>query len=91
MTDQQSKSHVALLALLSLVVFLGACLDVAGQTPTQAQPQRRPRLAGSVPPPAVMASATFSRGEEVGEGDVVRVNTQLLTVPVVVRGQQGRR
>ena len=91
MTDEESKSYVALLALLSLVVFLGACLDVAGQTPTQAQPQRRPRLAGSVPPPAVMASATSSRGEEVDENDVVRVDTQLITVPVVVRDQQGRR
>jgi VWFA-related protein len=90
MADEQSKSYVALLALLSLVVFLGACLDVAGQTPTQAQLQRRPRLAGSVPPPAVMASATSSSGEEVGENDVVRVDTQLITVPVVVRDQQGR-
>jgi hypothetical protein len=91
MTDEQSKSYVALLALLSLVVFLGACLDVAGQTPIQAQSQRRPRLVGSVPPPAVMASATSSPGEEVGENDVVRVDTQLITVPVVVRDQQGRR
>jgi hypothetical protein len=90
MTDEQSKSYVALLALLSLVVLLGAGLDVAGQTPTQAQPQQRPRLAGSVYPPAVMASATSSRGEEVGENDVVRVDTQLITVPVVVRDQQGR-
>jgi len=82
MTDEQSKSHVALLAFLSLVVFLGACLGVAGQTPTQAQAQRRPRLVGTVPPPAVMASATSSRGEEVDENDVVRVDTQLITVPI---------
>ena len=91
MTDEQSKSYVALLALLSLVVFLGACLDVAGQTPTQAQLQRRPRLAGFAPPPPVMESASAARGEEVGENDVVRVDTQLITVPVVVRDQQGRR
>jgi VWFA-related protein len=37
-----------------------------------------------------MASATSSRGEEVDENDVVRVDTQLITVPVVVRDQQGR-
>jgi hypothetical protein len=36
MTDEQSKPYVGLLALLSLVVFLGACLNVAAQTPTQA-------------------------------------------------------
>lgn len=90
MTNDQSKSYLALLALLSLVVFLGACLDAAGQTPAQAQ--RRPRLAGSLPPPPpVMASAASSRVEEVDENDVVRVDTQLITVPVVVRDQQGRR
>jgi len=90
MTDEQSKSYVALVAVLSLVWFLGACLDVAGQTPTQAQPQRRSGLMGSMPPPPVMASKPSPRGEEVGENDVVRVDTHLITVPVVVRDQQGR-
>ena len=91
MTDKHSKSYVALLALLSLVAFLGASLDVAGQTRTQAQPQQQPGLLGSMPPPPVMASATSSRGEEVGENDVIRVDTHLITVPVVVRDQQGRQ
>src|SRR4029453_1119785 len=77
------------------VWFVALCLAlagglVAGQTPTSSQQQRRPRLAGSVPPLPDMASANFSGGEEVSEGDVVRVNTQLITVPVVVRDQQGR-
>jgi Ca-activated chloride channel homolog len=77
------------------VWFVALCLAlagglVAGQTPTSSQQQRRPRLAGSVPPLPDMASANSSGGEEVSEGDVVRVNTQLITVPVVVRDQQGR-
>ena len=88
--EVKSKSYVALLALLSLLVSFAACLLVAAQTPTPAQQQQRPRLAGSAPPPPEMASATSPAGEEVGENDVVRVDTQLITVPVVVRDQEGR-
>ena len=60
------------------------------QTPTSAQQQQRPRLAGPVPPPPEMAAASSPAGEEVSENDVVRVDTQLITVPVVVRDQEGR-
>ena len=88
--EVKSKSYVALLALLSLLVSFAACLLVAAQTPTPAQQQQRPRLAGSVPPPPEMAGASSPAGEEVGENDVVRVDTQLITVPVVVRDQEGR-
>ena len=86
--EVKSKSYVALLVLLSLLVLLAACLLVAAQTPTPAQQQQRPRLAGSLPPPSEMAGARTS--EEVSENDVVRVDTQLITVPVVVRDQEGR-
>jgi VWFA-related protein len=37
-----------------------------------------------------MARAISAGGEEVGENDVLRVNTQLINVPVVVRDQDGR-
>src|SRR4030095_11245835 len=77
------------------VWFVALCLAlavglVAGQTPTSSQQQRRPRLAGSVPPLPDMASANSSGGEEVSEGDVVRVYTQLHTYTDVVRVKQGR-
>jgi hypothetical protein len=36
-----------------------------------------------------MARAISTGGEEVGENDVLRVNTQLINVPVVVRDQTG--
>jgi Ca-activated chloride channel homolog len=88
--EVKSKSYVALLALLSLLVSFAACLLVAAQTPTPAQQQQRPRLAGSVPPPPEMAGASALTNEEVGENDVVRVDTQLITVPVVVRDPEGR-
>ena len=88
--EVKSKSYVAVLVLLSLLVSFAACLLVAAQTPTPAQQQQRPRLAGSVPPPPEMAGASAPTGEEVSENDVVRVDTQLITVPVVVRDQEGR-
>ena len=85
----KSKSYAALLALLSLLLSFATCLLVA-QTPTSAQQQQRPRLAGPIPPPPEMAAASSPAGEEVSENDVVRVDTQLITVPVVVRDQEGR-
>jgi Ca-activated chloride channel homolog len=86
----KAKSYVVLLIVLSFLVSLAACLLVAGQTPTPTKQQQRPRLVGSVPPTREMATETSSGGEEVGENDVVRVDTQLITVPVVVRDQEGR-
>jgi len=83
------KSYVALLALLSLLVSFAACLLVSAQTPLPQQ-QQRPRLAGSVRPAPEMAGASSPADEEVDENDVVRVNTQLITVPVVVRDHEGR-
>jgi Ca-activated chloride channel family protein len=86
--EVKSKSY-ALLALLSLLVSFAACLLVAAQTPIPTQ-QQRPRLAGSAPPPPQTAAASSAPGEEVGENDVVRVDTQLITVPVIVRDHEGR-
>ena len=85
----KSKSYVALLTLWSLLLSFAACLLVAAQTPTPLQ-QQRPRLAGSMPPPPEMTGGSAPRSEEVSENDVVRVDTQLITVPVVVRDQGGR-
>jgi Ca-activated chloride channel family protein len=84
--EVKSKSYV--LVLLSLLMCLAACLLVDAQTPTPTQ--QRPRLAGSAPPPPERAGASSPLGEEVGENDVVRVDTQLITVPVVVRDHEGR-
>jgi len=53
-----------------------------------------PKLSGTVPAPAETApseTAVADPGpEEVGEGDVIRVNTSLITVPVSVLDRQGR-
>ncbi|MCA1816740.1 MAG: VWA domain-containing protein [Acidobacteria bacterium] len=67
------------------------------QTPQQSQPQQRPRRVtpandnGAQPSPQSNANGNARRApEEVGEDDVLRVDTQLIPVPVVVRDKAGR-
>jgi VWFA-related protein len=85
-------------ALLSLAVFVVASsashLDPQEKSLQQAKQQQRPRKVGSTPTPTGTPLAnqqqTNSSGEEVGEGDVVRVETQLVSVPAVVTDRNGR-
>ena len=67
-----------------VVLFLVlAGVVVAAKTLPPEQQTQRPRRV--MPPPEVEYP-----GEEVSENDVVRVDTQLITVPVVVRDQHGQ-
>lgn len=82
-------------ALLSVVLFL-MLFGSAGTPPTRSQQtnrQQRPRTVGSNQnnnkPPANQ-QPTPTSNEEVDEGDVVRVETQLVTVPAVVTDKNGR-
>jgi VWFA-related protein len=54
------------------------------QRPRRVNPEAAPQ---ATPPPAVAARPT---GDEVDEGDVVRVETQLVSVPAVVTNKSGR-
>ena len=81
------------LALLTLALFSAA--SVSRQTLQQNNQQQRPRKVGS-PQPASSNQGTSNpqqqtntSGEEVGEGDVVRVETQLVSVPAVVTDKVG--
>jgi VWFA-related protein len=95
--------YLLLLALAALAVPLivaGArqqSLSVAAQSNTQQQ--QRPRRVGSDatttkrPSPQTAAptpNTAASSGEEVDEGDVVRVETQLVSVPAIVMDTSGR-
>ncbi|HYO98738.1 MAG TPA: VWA domain-containing protein, partial [Pyrinomonadaceae bacterium] len=74
------------------------------QQQQQGAPQQRPRRVGSSPqtspaparelpratPSPARAAAGAAGGEEVDEDDVVRVETQLITVPVTVTDRAGR-
>lgn len=68
--------------------------DVAIVEDPPERPARPPQWAGTPPtasPSAASAVAVVDPGpEEVAEGDVVRVNTSLVTVPVSVLDRQGR-
>ena len=89
---------------MSMLLFLpgtGQLQISFSQTPRPAQqdapPQRRPRRVGSTtrattPPPAKDATRATPApvAEEVDEDDVVRVETQLVTVPVTVTDRAGR-
>jgi VWFA-related protein len=84
------------LALLFAVVALPCGLIIANaQQSPQSNQQQRPRRVTSqaqkTPTPSRgTSSAPTPVGEEVGEGDVVRVDTQLVSVPAVVTDRAGR-
>jgi len=75
------------------VVFLVAASSAARQDPESNRQQKRPRKVGSTQTSNNNAQTsppqTNSSGEEVGEGDIVRVETQLINVPAVVTDKSG--
>src|SRR5713101_7182088 len=82
--------------LLGCFVFAGLCFaslvaaaDHARQQDPQQTNQQRPRTVGSQGTTNTQRQ-TNSSGEEVSEGDVVRVETQLVSVPTVVSDRNGR-
>src|SRR5678815_1398139 len=73
----------------SLVLLITVC--VAAQQITQQQPTQRPRrVNGSEQTTEAKKTPPASASEEVDEGDVVRVETQLVSVPAVVTDSSGR-
>ena len=75
------RSAALVLALVSLLILVSTGLPVAGQQANQQRPRR-------VSPAA--DQQTEKPVEEVDEGDVVRVETQLVSVPAVVTNNAGR-
>ena len=66
-----------------------SCVLVAAQTPTP-EHQRPRRASLTTPAPDAADGLSTPVGEEVGEDEIVRVDTQLIPVPVVVRDREGR-
>ena len=71
---------------IALLLFINASYSAA-QNSQPANQQQRPRKVGATATPS--PRQTNPSGEEVGEGDVVRVETQLVTVPAVVTDRNG--
>ncbi len=74
------RSAAVVLALVCALILVGASLPAAGQDAKQQRPRR-------VNPGEPQAEKS---GEEVDDGDVVRVETQLVSVPAVVTNTSGR-
>jgi len=83
-----------LLAFAVLIAVSGALLFVRAGTSETQEPtkQQRPRTVGANQNSnkSAQPQPTKSPGEEVDEGDVVRVETQLVSVPAVVTDKSGR-
>lgn len=74
-------------AAICLLLLLCVVLMVAGQ---QQPKQQRPRRVTPVGDQSPAKSSNNSTVEEVDEGDVVRIETQLVSVPAVVTTPAGR-
>jgi Ca-activated chloride channel family protein len=78
-----------------LIVLCGGLILISAQQAQQERQEERPRRVASGPSPAVTATPLSGKpttvvDEEVDEGDVVRVDTQLVSVPAVVTNRAGR-
>jgi len=97
---QRRSSEIRLLAcfvcaVISLVLLVFAVSDgsASRQDPQQTSQQQRPRKVSATPTPGTAAGTPQQPNipnEEVDEGDVVRIETQLVTVPAVVTDRNGR-
>jgi VWFA-related protein len=97
---QARQVEIRLLGCLVCAVLSLTICVVAGRASVQDQSnqQQRPRKVGSSPKPSPQPSSTppnsqppaDKSNEEVDEGDVVRVETQLVTVPAIVTDRTGR-
>ena len=80
------KRIVLLVAVFSTVAC-SVLIDTGAQQITQQPAQRPRRVTGNEQPPEQKKTTSE---DEVDEGDVVRVDTQLVSVPVVVTDSSGR-
>lgn len=89
------KAHIRHSLQTLLIVLCGGLLVISAQQQQQGSQEQRPRrvTAQSSPVPAATPISGQPSGvdaEEVDEGDVVRIDTQLVSVPAVVTNRAGR-
>ena len=78
-----------------LIVLCGGVLIISAQQQQHGGQEQRPRRVTTPAPPPPTATpvtghSSETDGEEIGDGDVVRVDTQLVSVPAVVTNRAGR-
>ena len=93
MRPRSSKFRLAY-CLLSALLLATLGVTISASRPEPQGQQQRPRKVGTNQntsnPPAQQPAGSPTPGEEVDEGDVVRVETQLVSVPAVVTDRSGR-
>lgn len=86
-------SFIRILALTGLLFFPGVLFAVRGQETRQQRPRRvtaGPEQSASKNSGESKVKEQESKTQEVDEGDVVRVETQMVSVPAVVTNSGGR-
>ncbi|MFL6283497.1 MAG: VWA domain-containing protein [Pyrinomonadaceae bacterium] len=90
----RTRARVPLLVLAAALASLATCAPSAARARRVNEPavQQRPRRVGSEAATTAARPSPVQPGtrEEVDDGDVVRVDTQLVSVPVVVTDGAGR-
>src|SRR5213082_3531345 len=90
--NNSTKGYIRFASLMSLALFALGWIVISAASQSPQSNQQRPRTVGgnqNTSPPANQQQSNKS-GEEVDEGDVVRVETQLVSVPAVVTDNSGR-
>lgn len=95
LANHKSTEPPRVALLLIVVTLLGGLMIANAQQSPQSNQQQRPRRVGNRAQPTSnpttqTSSAETPIGQEVDEGDVVRVDTQLVSVPAVVTDRTGR-
>ena len=85
-SKRRFRLRQSILTLLLLSIFPSVLL-VIGQEQTKQRPRRVSGTENQSPTPK---GSPVSAPEEVDEGDVVRVETQLVSVPAVIKNNSGR-
>src|SRR5256886_13931568 len=90
--NNSMKGYLRFVSLMSLALFALGWIVISAASQSPQSNQQRPRTVGGNQntSPASNQQQSNSSGEEVDEGDVVRVETQLVSVPAVVTDKSGR-
>lgn len=95
LANPKASRRTPLCCLLVMLPLLSGSLVVSTAQQTPQQEKQRPRRVGSSPqqqppPPPSSSTAPDGAGEEIDDGEVVRVDTQLVSVPAIVMDRTGR-
>lgn len=92
------RKRLSLGILIGVLSFIAPCSAfVVCSLEVHAQQQRRPTMPPPPPPPAAPSplpspqpSPPVASGDEIDDGEVVRIETQLITVPALVTNRTGQ-